>query len=327
MKFFFDLLVQSKKDFMKAKDIFSLNLIYSKFLGKNGYLNFKVLKKKFILSEDSEKFGIVFNRTKNKIKKLFKLRKIELENELLISKLKSEKIDISLPGRNIENGSFHPISKTINYIEQYFTKIGFSVELGPEIEDCYYNFQALNTPNTHPACSLNDTFWLNKKYLLRTQTSSVQIRIMENKKPPFQMITSGRVYRRDYDKTHTPMFHQTEGLVIDKNVSFSNLKYVIFNFLNFFFKNKVSIRFRPSYFPFTEPSAEVDILNKEGKWLEVLGCGMVHPEVLKNIKIDSNLYSGFAFGIGIERLTMLLFDIKDLRIFFENDIRFLKQFI
>lgn len=327
MKFFFDLLIRSKKDFMDAKDIISLNLVYSKFLGKNGYLNFKILKKRFLLSENDKKFFVIFNKTKRKIKKLFKLRKNELENELLMKKLKSESIDISLPGRNIENGNIHPISRIITCIEQYFVKIGFSIEFGPEIENSYYNFEALNTPNTHPAYSFHDTFWINRKYLLRTQTSSIQIRAMKNKQPPFRIITSGKVYRRDYDKTHTPMFHQIEGLVIDKNISFSNLKYVILNFLNFFFRNEVSIRFRPSYFPFTEPSAEVDILNKKGKWIEVLGCGMVHPNVLKNIKINSNLYSGFAFGIGIERLAMLFFKVKDLRVFFENDMRFLKQFI
>lgn len=327
MKFFFDLLIQAEKDFREAKDIFSLNLIYSKFLGKNGYLKFKELKIKFGLLKNDKMFGLYFNKTKRKIKNLFELRKIELERKILKNKLESKKIDISLPGRNVESGNFHPITKLIDCIEQYFVRIGFSIEFGPEIEDCYYNFKALNTPSNHPAWSLHDTFWLNKKYLLRTQTSSVQIRVMKNKKLPIRIITSGRVYRRDYDKTHTPMFHQTEGLVIDKNVSFSNLKCIIFNFLNFLFKKRIPIRFRPSYFPFTEPSAEVDIMDKNGKWIEILGCGMVHPNVMNNIGINSNLYSGFAFGIGIERLAMLLFNIKDLRIFFENDIRFLKQFI
>ena len=226
----------------------------------------------------------------------------------------------------MENGGLHPVTRTIERIETFFGELGFSVESGPEIEDDYHNFDALNIPAHHPARADHDTFWFDAKRLLRTQTSGVQIRTMKDKQPPIRIIAPGRVYRNDYDQTHTPMFHQTEGLIVDTDISFTNLKGTLHDFLNHFFEEEVQVRFRPSYFPFTEPSAEVDVMGKNGKWLEVLGCGMVHPNVLRNVGIDPDIYSGFAFGMGMERLTMLRYGVSDLRAFFENDLRFLKQF-
>jgi phenylalanyl-tRNA synthetase alpha chain len=231
-----------------------------------------------------------------------------------------------LPGRYKENGVIHPINHSINYIKNFFSKLGFESISGFEIEDEYHNFDALNIPKDHPARNNNDTFWFDEHRLLRTQTSSMQIRIMKEEKPPIRFIFPGKVYRNDYDSTHTPMFHQVEGLIVEKNINFSNLKWIIYNFLHDFFDKNISIRFRPSYFPFTTPSAEVDIITNVGQSLEVLGCGMVHPSVLKNVNIDCNFYSACAFGIGIERITMLRYGISDLRSFFENDIRFIKQF-
>jgi len=248
------------------------------------------------------------------------------------SQLKSELIDVTLPGTKQSTGSLHPISITLQRVETLFRSIGFDIATGPEIEDDYHNFTALNIPESHPARAMHDTFYLeNKNLLLRTHTSSVQIRTMSKKRPPLRIIAPGKVYRKDSDITHTPMFHQIEGLYIDENVSFANLKSTINIFLKSFFeKDDLKIRFRPSYFPFTEPSAEVDIeyYDNKGnkKWLEILGCGMVHPNVLTMANIDCEKYSGYAFGLGVERLAMLKLGITDLRLFYENDLRFLKQF-
>ncbi len=270
----------------------------------------------------------IINRVEHDIiaQEALNIRKQTKESSALNVHLAEETIDISLPGRTMENGGFHPVTRTIDRIETFFSELGFSVESGPEIEDAYYNFDALNIPGHHPARADHDTFWFDATRLLRTQTSGVQIRIMEKQKPPIRIISPGRVYRNDYDQTHTPMFQQMEGFIVDKNISFSNLKWTLHDFLHNFFEEELKIRFRPSYFPFTEPSAEVDVMNKNGKWLEVLGCGMVHPSVLRNVNIDPEVYSGFAFGMGIERLTMLRYRVTDLRAFFENDLRFLKQF-
>lgn len=326
MQKIYSLAKNAKKKIKESKNLISLNLVYSQFLGKKGFLKKEIKKIKNLSKQDRAKIGFIYNHVKKEIQSLFFSKKKELKKIVLYRSLYKKKIDISLPGRNVKIGSLHPITKIIILVEKFFKNLGFSVKYGPEIEDCYHNFDFLNTPNYHPAYSFQDTFWLNEIYLLRTQTSSIQARIMKKNKPPIHVITSGRVYRRDYDKTHTPMFHQLDGLSIDKNVSFSNLKCLIFNFLYYFFGEKVCLRFRPSYFPFTEPSAEVDIKTKSGKWIEILGCGMIHPNVLKNFKVNSNLYSGFAFGVGIERLAMLYYQIKDLRVFFKNNFRFLKQF-
>jgi len=243
-----------------------------------------------------------------------------------INKATAEKIDVTLPGRQIENGGVHPVTRTIERMEQFFGELGFTTEHGPEIEDSFHNFDALNIAKDHPARSDHDTFFFNPDLMLRTQTSDVQIRTMEKRRPPLRMICPGRVYRNDYDQTHTPMFHQIEGLLVDENVNFAQLKGILSDFLTSFFEDDLEVRFRPSYFPFTEPSAEVDVRRKDGKWLEILGCGMVHPDVLRRVNIDPEKYTGFAFGMGVERLTMLRYGVNDLRAFFENDLRFLKQF-
>jgi phenylalanyl-tRNA synthetase alpha chain len=233
---------------------------------------------------------------------------------------------VTLPGRGQELGGLHPVTKTMQRIEEFFASIGYNVEEGPEIEDDYHNFEALNIPSHHPARAMHDTFYFNANTLLRTHTSGVQVRTMEAQKPPLRIICPGRVYRCDYDQTHSPMFHQVEGLIVDKNISFADLKGTLEQFLRAFFEEDVRVRFRPSYFPFTEPSIEVDIDRGDGKWLEVLGCGMVHPKVFEYSGIDPEEYTGFAFGMGVERLAMLRYGVNDLRLFFENDLRFLNQF-
>lgn len=253
-------------------------------------------------------------------------KKNTLELDALNKQLESEKIDVSLTGRREGTGGLHPVTITVNRIVKFFSELGFKVENGPEIENDYYNFDALNIPAHHPARADHDTFWFDASRLLRTQTSGVQIRTMEKQQPPLRIIAPGRVYRNDYDQTHTPMFHQVELLYIDKKANFTELKGLLHEFLQNFFEEDLQVRFRPSYFPFTEPSAEVDVMGKNGKWLEVLGCGMVHPNVLRNVGIDPNEYLGFAAGMGVERLAMLRYNVTDLRSFFENDLRFLKQF-
>ncbi|OQM34387.1 phenylalanine--tRNA ligase subunit alpha [bacterium endosymbiont of Pedicinus badii] len=233
--------------------------------------------------------------------------------------------DFSLPGKKNTIGSIHIINQTIQKSVFILKKFGFFLESGKEIEDSYHNFTALNVPENHPSRDEKDTFWISKNKLLRTQTSGVQIRILKKKKIPTKVISFGKVYRKDYDKTHTPMFHQIEGFYVDKNVNFLYLKNILINFIKEFFEKKIQFRFRCSYFPFTEPSFEIDI-SKDDRWIEVLGCGMIHPKVLKNVGIDCNKYSGFAFGIGIERLASIKYEVEDIRLFFENDVRFLKQF-
>ncbi|MFP3029315.1 MAG: phenylalanine--tRNA ligase subunit alpha [Arsenophonus sp.] len=326
MPHFVELISQAKTAIEKAQDIAELNLVRVEFLGKKSYLTLQMSMLRDLPTEDRRAVGAVINRAKQEIQNSLNIRKEELENALLNIRLATEKIDISLPGRQTEHGSLHPITGTIDRIEEFFAELGFSVVYGPEIEDDYHNFDALNIPAHHPTRASHDTFWFDTTSLLRTQTSGVQIRTMKGKRPPIRIVSPGRVYRNDYDQTHTPMFHQIEGLMVDKNISFANLKCTLHYFLNYFFEEKTCVRFRPSYFPFTKPSAEVDVMDKNGKWLEVLGCGMVHINVLRNVGIDPDLYSGFAFGMGIERLTMLRYGVTDLRTFFENDLRFLKQF-
>ena len=295
--------------------------IKSQYLGKNGIITNKFSNLKDAALDERKELGKSLNILKSQIQNLISSKLIEIQD----LKNNNNKVDITLPGKNISTGSKHPVSITINNITSILAKYGFTSVSGIEVEDEFHNFEALNIPETHPARDMHDTFYVSDNKLLRTHTSSVQIRSMLSHKAPLKIMTPGKVYRCDSDPTHSPMFHQIEGLYIDKNVNFCHLKGVLISFITEFFGKGMEIRFRPSYFPFTEPSAELDIKFK-GKWLEVLGCGMVHPNVLSNVKIDNMKYSGFAFGLGIERLAMLKYDIVDLRMFYENDISFLSQF-
>jgi len=297
------------------------------FLGKKGQLTELLKGLGKLEPAERPKAGAAINQAKQKVQQAIQARSKILEEQALEAKLASESIDVTLPGRGEPLGGLHPVSRTLKRIEDFFATVGFSVETGPEIEDDYHNFEALNIPPHHPARAMHDTFYFGPDQLLRTQTSDVQIRTMERVEPPLRIIAPGRVYRCDSDMTHTPMFHQVEGLLVDETASFTDLKSILYDFLHHFFEEDFEIRFRPSYFPFTEPSAEVDIqIGNDGNWLEVLGCGMVHPNVLEKVGIDSEKYTGYAFGMGVERLTMLRYGVKDLRMFFENDLRFLRQF-
>lgn len=320
-----------------ALDLDSLEKLKVAYLGKKGCLT-DILKGLGALSpEERPKLGQAVNLVKGEISKTLYHRKEALEAKALAEKLAKDKIDVTLPGRKASIGSFHPVTRVRQRVNDYFKRGGFDVVEGPEIETDYYNFEALNIPAHHPARALHDTFYFGDGQVLRTHTSPVQIREMEKSTPPIRLIAPGRVYRCDSDLTHTPMFHQVEGLYVDKDANFAGLKKVLKDFFQFFFEKERALRFRPSYFPFTEPSAEVDIqctqcdgdgcrLCKQTGWLEVLGCGMVHPNVLKAVNIDSDKYMGWAFGMGLDRLAMLRYGIDDLRILFENDLRFLTQF-
>lgn len=320
------LIDQAKNDFASCSKLAELDHIKSKFLGKSGPITEAMKSLASLSSEEKPKKGAEINQVKKQIEALLETRKQEISNLELNEKLEKEKIDVTLPSRPKVKGSLHPVMNTIDEISTIFHGIGFDVADGPEIEDDFHNFTALNIPESHPARAMHDTFYVNKEYVLRTHTSPVQIRYMENNTPPIQIISPGRVYRVDSDATHSPMFHQVEGLVINEDVNFANLKGVVQSFLQSFFEDEnLTIRFRPSYFPFTEPSAEIDMSWNDG-WLEIGGCGMVHPNVLKHVNIDSEMYQGFAFGLGVERLTMLKYGINDLRYFFNHDLRFLEQF-
>ena len=320
------LIDQAKKDFASCSKLAELDHIKSKFLGKSGPITEAMKSLASLSPEEKPKKGAEINQVKKQIETLLETRKEEISNLELNEKLEKEKIDVTLPSRPKMKGSLHPVMNTIDEISTIFHGIGFDVADGPEIEDDFHNFTALNIPESHPARAMHDTFYVNKEYVLRTHTSPVQIRYMENNTPPIQIISPGRVYRVDSDATHSPMFHQVEGLVINENVNFANLKGVVQSFLQSFFKDEnLTIRFRPSYFPFTEPSAEIDMSWNDG-WLEIGGCGMVHPNVLKHVNIDPEMYQVFAFGLGVERLTMLKYGINDLRHFFNHDLRFLEQF-
>ncbi len=321
----------------RANDLKSLDEIRVSFLGKKGKLT-EVLKGLVNLpAEEKPKIGKAVNDVKREINQHIEQRSLFLKDQALQEKLEKERIDVSLPGRGQQVGSLHPVTQVKQRINRFFSRLGFDVVQGREIETEYYNFEALNIPSHHPARAMHDTFYFGDGRLLRTHTSPVQIRTMEAQKPPFRLIAPGRVYRCDSDLTHTPMFHQVEGLYIDKNVTLSGLKAVLQDFFAYFFEKPVPIRFRPSYFPFTEPSAEVDIECTRCKgagcrsckytgWLEVLGCGMVHPNVLKAVEISPSEFQGWAFGMGIDRMAMLYFGIDDLRSLFENDLAFLNQF-
>jgi len=316
---------ESSEFINSSNDKSSLQKIYKSYLGKSGEVNLLLKSLGGLPQEKRKEAGMLLNQLKSDIDNSYKHKSSVLsknENELRLS---NQKIDISLPSTAKVYGSVHPVTQTINEISDFFESIGFGIESGPETETDYYNFEALNVPEDHPAKDMHDTFYLKESGLLRTHTSPVQIRTMENKNPPHRIICPGRVFRKDSDLTHTPMFHQIEGLVVEEGASFAQLKGLLNDFLKDFFGREVELRFRPSYFPFTEPSAEADI-KWDKSWLEVLGCGMVHPNVLEMVGVDAKKYSGFAFGLGVERMAMLKYDIPDLRLFFENDYRFLKQF-
>ncbi len=309
-----------------AQNLQELDAVRVNFLGKKGEFAAFMRELGKLSAEERPQRGAIINEAKQAVIAAIEARREAIESALMAEKLKSETVDITLPGRRQDSGNIHPVSRTIERIKEIFGSMGFSVVGGPEIEDDYHNFDALNLPPNHPARASHDTFMVENGLLLRSQTSSVQVRTMEKQQPPIRIIAPGRVYRNDYDMTHTPMFHQVEGLLVEEHTSFAELKGVLNEFLLKFFEEELEVRFRPSYFPFTEPSAEVDLRRKGGKWLEVLGCGMVHPNVLKNVGIDTDRYVGYAFGMGVERLTMLRYGVNDLRAFFENDLRFLKQF-
>ncbi|WP_032092686.1 phenylalanine--tRNA ligase subunit alpha [Necropsobacter rosorum] len=323
-----ELTEQAKKaiDGLHDKSLDALDAIRVEYFGKKGHFTQLMQGLRDVAAEERPAVGAKINEAKQKVLDAFNAKKAEWEQEALNAQLAQERIDVSLPGRKTELGGLHPVSITIERVVKFFANLGFTVEIGPEVETDYYNFDALNIPAHHPARADHDTFWFDAQRLLRTQTSGVQIRTMEKQRPPIRIMAPGRVYRNDYDQTHTPMFHQIELLYVDEHANFTELKGLLHDFLRAFFEEDLEVRFRPSYFPFTEPSAEVDVKGKNGKWLEVLGCGMVHPNVLRNVGIDPEQYAGFAVGMGVERLTMLRYNVTDLRSFFENDLRFLKQF-
>lgn len=276
--------------------------------------------------DDKKTYGARLSALRADVAKALETKREALEDAALLAKLRAQAVDIGLPARALSPANLHPISLTARRMRAFFERAGFVVATGPEVESDFFNFEALNIPSHHPARAMHDTFYFDAHYLLRTHTSSVQIRQMQKGDLPIRIVCPGRVYRNDSDQTHSPMFHQLEGLYVDKSTNFAQLKGLIHAFLQAFFDKKLTVRFRPSYFPFTEPSAEVDILDENGKWLEVMGCGMVHPQVLKNCNVDPSQYQGFAFGMGIERFAMLYYGVRDLRLFYQNDIRFLRQF-
>jgi len=322
----------------EARDLRALEALRVHYLGKKGVLTQAMQSLAGLEPEARRAAGQKLNALKGEIQGWLEVRRGILESEALAERLAAESVDITLPGRAVQLGSLHPIRQTLQWIEEFFARLGFEVADGPEIEDDFHNFTALNIPADHPARAMHDTFYLDDSHVLRTHTSPVQIRYLESHRPPLRMIATGRVYRRDSDITHTPMFHQVEGLFLDESVNFADLRGLLADFLQaFFHRDDLPVRFRPSYFPFTEPSAEVDVgcvicggggcrVCKQTGWLEVLGCGMVHPAVLDMAEVDNERFAGFAFGLGVERLTMLRYGVNDLRLFFENDIRFLRQF-
>ena len=320
-----------------SNDLRSLDEVRVSFLGKKGELTTLLKSLGQMDPTERPKAGEAINQAKSAIQDAIEHRKASLANSQLEEELASGSIDITLPGRRSFLGGLHPVTQVLNRIEELFIGSGYEVVTGPEVEDEYHNFEALNIPEHHPARAMHDTFYFGDGGLLRTHTSPSQVRTMEKQNPPIRVICPGRVYRRDSDLTHSPMFHQVEGLVVDEGISFADLKGTLTEFLMKFFEKELAVRFRPSYFPFTEPSAEVDVqcVNCSGKgcrvcsntgWLEVLGSGMVHPNVLNMSGIDTEKYSGFAFGFGADRLAMLLYEVNDLRLFFESDLRFLRQF-
>ena len=332
-----EILTQALQALANAQDLNQLDQVRVDYLGKKGLFTLQMKELGSLDPDQRRSVGQVINNAKNAFQDALDARKQLLESAALQARLAGESVDVTLPGRGQNIAGLHPVTITLRRIAQIFASVGFKVVEGPEIEDDYHNFGALNIPEHHPARAMHDTFYFDAHTVLRTHTSPVQIRVMESEKPPLKVIAPGRVYRCDSDMTHSPMFHQVEGFLVDTDVSFGDLKGVIFEFLRAFFEKDVNVRFRPSYFPFTEPSAEFDVscvicdgegcrVCKQTGWLEVGGCGMIHPEVFKSVGIDHQIYSGFAFGTGVERLAMMRYGINDLRMFFENDLKFLQQF-
>ena len=331
------MLAVALKNITAADNQQMLDQVRVDYLGKKGLFTQQMKQLSTLPADQRPAAGQLINQAKSQFQNMLETRKEFLHQQVMAERLAAETIDVTLPSRCYSRGGLHPVTHTLRRIQSILASAGFNVEEGPEIEDDFHNFEALNIPDHHPARAMHDTFYFDAHTLLRTHTSPVQVRVMENQKPPLRVIAPGRVFRCDSDLTHSPMFHQVEGFMVDEDVSFADLKGLLYDFLRTFFERDVDVRFRPSYFPFTEPSAEVDIecviCNGEGcrvcshtGWLEVLGCGMIHPHVFKSVNIHADQFSGFAFGMGVERLAMLRYGINDLRLFFENDLRFLSQF-
>jgi phenylalanyl-tRNA synthetase alpha chain len=328
---------QAKSAIAQARELDALEHLRVEYLGKKGSITALLKNLGQLSAEDRPAAGARINEVKQALQVLINTHKQHLEDRAMGAQLAAQALDVTLPGRGVDVGGLHPVTRTLERIEAFFARVGYQVATGPEIEDDYHNFEALNIPAHHPARAMHDTFYIDNSTVLRTHTSPVQVRTMKKQAPPIRIICPGRVYRCDSDLTHTPMFHQVEGLVVDRAISFADLKGVVDQFLKAFFEADLPVRFRLSYFPFTEPSAEVDIqcsncagagcrvCSRTG-WLEVMGCGMVHPAVFSHCNIDTEEYTGFAFGMGVERLAMLRYGVHDLRLFFDNDLRFLKQF-
>jgi len=326
-----DLQTRALAEISASDDLQQLDDLRVRYLGKKGEVTAQLKSLGSMEPDQRRSFGQAVNAVRDALNQAITVRRKDLESAALEQKLLSEKVDVTLPGRGEQRGGLHPVTMAMERAIGIFTKLGFDVATGPEVEDDHYNFESLNFPPHHPARAMHDTFYFGDGRLLRTHTSPVQIRVMEKTDPPYRIIAPGKVYRSDSDQTHTPMFHQVEGLLVGKNVSMADLKGVLHTFVNAFFERSLAMRFRPSYFPFTEPSAEVDIGWEKGDgsepgWLEILGCGMVHPNVLRGCDVDPEEYTGYAFGMGVERLAMLRYGVSDLRQFFENDLEFLKQF-
>jgi phenylalanyl-tRNA synthetase alpha chain len=332
-----DIIAAAEQAIATAADLPALDAVRVHYLGKKGVLTAQLKTLGTLPPAERPSAGAAINAAKAQLTDWIDAREANLRSEQLDAALAREAVDVTLPGRRQSGGGLHPVQQALERMEQIFAAAGYAVVEGPEIEDDYHNFEALNIPANHPARAMHDTFYLANGLVLRTHTSPVQVRVMEEHEPPIRVICPGRVYRRDYDATHSPMFHQLEGLVVDEGISFADLKGTVVEFLRHFFERDVGVRFRPSYFPFTEPSAEVDVecvhcsgagcsVCKHTGWLEVMGCGMVHPNVLEMSGVDAERFTGFAFGFGVDRLATLLYHIDDLRLFFENDLRFLRQF-
>jgi phenylalanyl-tRNA synthetase alpha chain len=332
-----DMVAEARRRIEAAADGAALDRVRVHYLGRQGLVTLRLRQLKELPATERPLAGERINQAKEALQAAIEGRAAVLERHRLEARLEGEALDVTLPGRQVGGGGLHPVALTLDRIESIFSRAGYDIARGPEIEDDFHNFEALNIPADHPARAMHDTFYFDSGRLLRTHTSPVQIRVMRERPPPLRVIAPGRVYRRDSDVTHTPMFHQVEGFMVDEAVSFAELKGTVSGFLQAFFEKEAAVRFRASYFPFTEPSAEVDIacvicdgagcrVCKQTGWLEVMGCGMIHPRVLANVGIDSERHTGFAFGLGVERMAMLRYGVNDLRLFFENDLRFLRQF-